>query len=134
MRNKQIYAKFCQICKIVENVKICAKCANFVKNVQYMQNVQNCAKCANFVKDVQYVQMCKIVPNLKEKSAKYIKLCINVLNVSNCVIGAKFGKMYRIVQKLCKLENMCKSVQHVQSSFFFINVQDCAKCSKFVKM
>ena len=78
--------------------------------------------------------MCKIVQNLKKKSAKYIKVCINVLNMPNCVRCAKFGKMYRIVQKLCKLKNMCKSVQHVQSSFFFINVQDCAKFSKFVKM
>ena len=108
------YAKLWKMCKFVQNVKILWKMCNT-------------CKCAKLWK------MCKIVEYLKKKSAKYIKLCINVNNVPNCVRCAKFGKMYRIVQKLCKLENMCKIVQHVQGSFF-MKVQNCAKFSKSVKM
>ena len=92
--------------KYVKLWKIC----KFLQNVQILWKMCNTCKCGKLWK------MWKIVQNL------------------NCVRCAKFGKMYRIVQKLCKLKNMCKSVQHVQSSFFFINVQDCAKFSKFVKM
>ena len=74
--------------------------------------MKKCAIRPKFEKNVENVQ------NLKKKSAKYIKVCINVLDVPNCVGCAKFGNMYRIVHKLCKLENMPKIVQHVQSSFF----------------
>ena len=73
-----------------------------------------CNTC-NFFKIVEKVQN---FAYFKKTSAKYIKLCLNVLKVPNCVRCAKFGRYFRIVRKLFKLENTCKIVQQVQISFF----------------